>query len=143
MIRQCVAIKSDGEQCRRTTVGKSLYCHSHRNLKVPPVDAEWLGPSERELAAYFVQCKDCGGYTKIEDSVLHFDEMDTLCESCSRLRFQIEDRIHEFLNERPNNTANTNEIAEDLARFGIEKDVVDASVKRMMETKQLFQGRSK
>jgi hypothetical protein len=126
---QCAAIKPDGARCRRTAQLDAKYCHSHRCYR--PKERHQPQPWERLASNYFT-CSACGHMIPPGKAlVLHKIEAETevLCEPCLRLRDQIETRILELF-PHPGGRSKE-EILEDLARFGVDQDLVEAARLRM------------
>ncbi len=126
-LHQCEAVKANGERCKRTAAEGSNYCYSHRNYK--PKAREPLPPGNRVMEHLF-DCVDCGRLIPVRDEMRpNWKTGEILCEPCYRLRRQIEDRIAEICS-CPGGLS-TPKVHEDLARFGVDEDLVDAAMQRM------------
>ncbi len=131
-LHQCEAVKPDGKRCGRPARAGEHYCYNHRNYQ--PKAKEPLSPSIR-ITEHVFQCDDCHrpiwpktarlDITKVNDEYIK----SILCEPCFRLRRQIEDRIAEICS-CPGGLS-TPKVHEDLARFGVDEDLVDAAMQRM------------
>jgi hypothetical protein len=96
--------------------------------------------TERIRYHYF-DCADCGRLVSGEERRINFDHtnlpgvvpgsMLVLCEPCLRLRTQIESRIEEIVDAAPGHTLSTDKIFEDLEKFGVDRDLVEAARLRM------------
>ena len=126
-LHQCEAVKANGERCGRSTRAGERYCYSHRNYK-PKVRGPL--PTGNRAMEHLFDCVDCGRLIPPgEGRVLNWKIGEILCEPCCRLRRQIEDRIIEICS-RPGGLS-TPKVHEDLARFGVDQDLVDAAMQRM------------
>ncbi len=85
---------------------------------------------DRPQDIYF-NCAGCGRLFSGVDVIICGDQSPEaiLCEPCYRLRHQIEDRIIEICS-CPGGLP-TEKVREDLARFGVDQDLVDAAMQRM------------
>ncbi len=130
--RQCAATRQNGERCRRVAREGSQYCHTHRRHASQQAHRPST-PAER-LQQHCFQCEDCGRLQPPGQILAVDDGKTLLCEPCFRLRCQIEARIDEIVNEKPRCAC---EICADLERFGVDRDLTEAAIKRMLADKRL------
>ena len=136
-IRQCIAIKPDGSRCRRTAQRGSTFCYSHRNYRLKQ------SPASRRAHNIFM-CADCNRPIPPGESLseqVEGEEIVLLCEPCFRLRRLIEGRIIEACNVLAGLTKE--KIGEDLARFGVPREMAEAARIRLHSDGRLVYSRRK
>lgn len=135
---QCEARTTEGVRCRRLARPGSKYCHSHRDYR--PKTKETL-PDENRLAEHLFDCVDCGHLIPLQGQRIVVDNPDMpgakqiICEPCFRLRKLIEERISELCSLL--GTIPRKKVHEDLALFGVDPDLVDAAITRMLKDERI------